>query len=62
LAGNWRKSAASADEQLRVLWRQQHAAEVGRFLRFAERAELGVNVEVQKQKFEGPCLIFRRAK
>jgi hypothetical protein len=28
-------------------------------LKFAERAELGANVEVQKQKFEGPCLRSR---
>ena len=32
------------------------------FLKFAQRAELGANVKVQKQKFEGPSLIFRRAK
>jgi hypothetical protein len=41
LAGNWRKSAASAGEQLRVLWRQQHAAEVGRFLRFCRARRTG---------------------
>ena len=36
--------------QHRVLWRQQHAAEVGRILDFAETAAMGGNVEVQKRE------------
>ena len=60
-AGQARRRSTDSGQasHLGFFWRQQHAAEVGRFLKFAERAELGANVEVQKQKFEGPCLRSR---
>jgi len=45
-----RKPFGYAGGNLGFFWRQQHAAEVGRTLDFAERAAIGANVEVQKQE------------